>query len=646
MANKILVAYIFADFLFVLMGALMLGFSIVVGNVRDEVPTEGNQAARNLLYQKFPLTAGIVNAIFIFITFLLTIPALSTPARGWLKMSGYLVVVNALFSLVIGLFLWIMTLKTRDDLFPIWVQQTPQVQSLMEVSFKCCGYYNSTAPAFVTNQVCPSPAASALMRGCATPITSFANVFVDNIFTGVFGMCGIDGLLVIATACLLKDRKEQERFRHIDQKTGPMSTLNESDSGGNSCSDLGQYCGGTFKGLQSKLDYIRGMGFDAIWISPVVENHKGGYHGYWAKDLYAINPKYGTADDLKSLIKAAHDKGFLFMVDVVANHMGNGPISENKPAPLNQESSYHPECKIDYSNQQSVERCRLGNLPDLNTEDPKIRTLLTDWIKWIVSEFKVDGLRIDTVKHVEKGFWPGFAWASGVYTLGEVYSEDVDYLAGYDKTMGGFFNFPVYKSLGRYLQQGQSPQGLVDNHDKITRKFSDPTTLANFLDSHDDPRWLSKNRDAALLKNALAYVLLARGIPVVYYGTEQGFSGGADPWNREDLWRARYRTDGDLYRAISRLSGVRAGAGGLPADDQIHLLVNKNSYAFSRDGGGVVVLTTNRGSGFNGQECFDTRGVTATWEDKFGSGTYTSDESGKVCVQVKNGEPVVLVRKK
>ncbi|TLD22178.1 hypothetical protein PspLS_07882 [Pyricularia sp. CBS 133598] len=646
MANKILVAYIFADFLFVLMGALILGFSIVVSNVRDEVPTEGNQAARNLLYQKFPLTAGIVNAIFIFITFLLTIPALSTPARGWLKMSGYLVVVNALFSLVIGLFLWIMTLKTRDDLFPIWVQQTPQVQSLMEVSFKCCGYYNSTAPAFVTNQVCPSPAASALMRGCATPITSFANVFIDNIFTGVFGMCGIDGLLVIATACLLKDRKEQERFRHIDQKAGPMSTLNESDGGGNSCGDLGQYCGGTFKGLQSRLDYIRGMGFDAIWISPVVENHKGGYHGYWAKDLYAINPKYGTADDLKGLIKAAHDKGMFIMVDVVANHMGNGPLSENKPAPLNQESSYHPECKINYSDQQSVERCRLSNLPDLKTEDPKIRTLLTDWIKWLVSEFKVDGLRIDTVKHVEKGFWSGFAWASGVYTLGEVYSEDVKYLAGYDKTMAGFFNFPVYKSLGRYLQQGKSPQALVDSHDNITRQFSDPTTLANFLDSHDDPRWLSKNRDAALLKNALAYVLLARGIPVIYYGTEQGFSGGADPWNREDLWRSRYRTDGDLYRAISRLSGVRAGAGGLPADDHVHLLVGKNSYAFSRASGGVVVLTTNRGSGFNGQECFNTRVVTATWEDKFGSGTYTSDGSGKVCVQVKNGEPVVLVVKK
>ena len=67
---------------------------------------------------------------------------------------------------------------------------------------------------------CPSPAAAALMRGCATPIASFANVFLDDIFTAVFGMAGVGGALILATACLLKDRKEQERFRHIDEKNG------------------------------------------------------------------------------------------------------------------------------------------------------------------------------------------------------------------------------------------------------------------------------------------------------------------------------------------------------------------------------------------------------------------------------------------
>lgn len=99
-----------------------------------------------------------------------------------------------------------------------------------------------------------------------------------------------------------------------------------SDTGGASCSNLGAYCGGTFQGLQSKLDYIQGLGFDAIWITPVVasksslscfalrnvlthfEDSAGGYHGYWAQSLYDINSNYGTAADLKSLVSAAHAK--------------------------------------------------------------------------------------------------------------------------------------------------------------------------------------------------------------------------------------------------------------------------------------------------------------------------------------------------
>jgi alpha-amylase len=103
-----------------------------------------------------------------------------------------------------------------------------------------------------------------------------------------------------------------------------------SDTGGSACGDLGNYCGGTFKGLESKLDYIKGLGFDAIWITPVIasefksigscrksnvdqrQDSAGGYHGYWAQDLYSINSNYGTAADLKSLVSTAQSKVCLF----------------------------------------------------------------------------------------------------------------------------------------------------------------------------------------------------------------------------------------------------------------------------------------------------------------------------------------------
>ncbi|KAK9779064.1 putative Tetraspanin [Seiridium cardinale] len=220
MVNKVLAAFVAMDGLFALMGAIMMGFSVVVLNTCFDPPTDGNEAARDLLYQRFPLTAGIANAALTLFIFLLTLPALATPARGWLKFAGYLIVADTLFTLIIGLDLWIITLKTRQEFFNIWVSQNANVQSLLQGAFQCCGYNNSTSPAFVTDVTCPSPAAAALIKGCAAPLTSFSNVFVDNIFTAVFGMVGVDVAMIMAIACLSKDRKERERFRYIDEKNG------------------------------------------------------------------------------------------------------------------------------------------------------------------------------------------------------------------------------------------------------------------------------------------------------------------------------------------------------------------------------------------------------------------------------------------
>lgn len=94
------------------------------------------------------------------------------------------------------------------------------------------------------------------------------------------------------------------------------------------------------------------------------------------------------------------------MVDVVANHMGEGAIANNRPEPLNQASSYHSACTINYSDQNSVENCQIADLPDVDTQSPQIRTLYQDWIKWLVNEYKFDGLRIDTVRSAQFEYSP------------------------------------------------------------------------------------------------------------------------------------------------------------------------------------------------------------------------------------------------
>lgn len=144
--NKILLATIAADGLFLAGGAAQLAFSLIVRNTMDDEAVEGRQAARNLLYQRFPLEAGLVNAIFVFVTFLVTLPGLATPARSWLKLSGFLVTICAIFTLCIGIFLWVLTLNSGNDFFDIWMEQDSSVQSLMQTSVCSCSPRDLSGP--------------------------------------------------------------------------------------------------------------------------------------------------------------------------------------------------------------------------------------------------------------------------------------------------------------------------------------------------------------------------------------------------------------------------------------------------------------------------------------------------------------------
>lgn len=128
------------------------------------------------------------------------------------------------------------------------------------------------------------------------------------------------------------------------------------------------------------------------------------------------------------------------MVDVVVNHFvsKNSSPSYSSFNPFNQQSDYHPECFItDYNNQTDVEQCWLGDnklpLVDVNTEDDGIVNTYNSWIKSLVANYSIDGIRIDTVKHVRKDFWTNFSSSSGVYAIGEVLHNETGYVAGYTR---------------------------------------------------------------------------------------------------------------------------------------------------------------------------------------------------------------------
>lgn len=169
---------------------------------------------------------------------------------------------------------------------------------------------------------------------------------------------------------------------------------------------------------------------------------------YWTEDPSTLNSHFGSEADLKSLSDELHKRGMYLMVDVVINHLvatQNPPQYSGFPSPFSAQSAFHAEQFIqatDYpsppfsaGNQTAVEQGWLGDeklpLVDINTEDQSIQNWWYDWIKNLVSTYSIDGVRIDTVKHIRQDFWTGFKDAAGVWSVGEVLANETEYVGPY-----------------------------------------------------------------------------------------------------------------------------------------------------------------------------------------------------------------------
>ena len=380
-----------------------------------------------------------------------------------------------------------------------------------------------------------------------------------------------------------------DRFWRTDGSTAP-------------CNNIRTYCGGTWRGLINKLDYIKGMGFDAVWISPIPKNTPNGYHGYWQQDFTKLNEHFGTESDFANLVSALHARGMWIMLDVVANHVGfvPGNFGFQIINPFNKAEYYHDYCIISNSdfqnNQYRVQHCRLANLPDLNQDNSYVRSYLKNWIKNIVQKYKIDGVRIDTIPEVDKSFWAEYAKSAGVFTIGEAFDGRLGYVAQYQGPVNSMLNYPLYYTILDVFAYGKSMYELRTSLQNIKNAFKDHMALGNFVDNHDNPRFLNRNGNYKRLMNALAFIIFGEGIPIVYYGTEQGFNQPNDPYNRMPLWTTKLNTKSYLYQVIKTMVYYRK-------KNQIwnyvatERYVDNNFYAFSRNQ--VFVAMTNADIGQN-----------------------------------------------
>jgi pullulanase-type alpha-1,6-glucosidase len=309
--------------------------------------------------------------------------------------------------------------------------------------------------------------------------------------------------VLAAQAARHDDTREQfyfvmpDRFADGDTANNTGGLTGSRLATGYDPTDKGFYQGGDLKGLTGKLDYIKGLGTTAIWMAPIFKNQpvqgtgkdvSAGYHGYWITDFTQVDPHFGTNDDLKKLVSAAHAKGMKIFFDVITNHtadvIGNaentyGYLSKGAfpylsadgtpfddtdhadgtnpfpkvtgasfprtptvpadkknakvPAWLNDPTMYHNRGDSTFAG-ESADQGDFSGLDDLWTERPEVVRGMTEiYEKW-VRDFAIDGFRIDTVKNVDMPFWTQWATALDAYAarhgrknffmFGETYSAD------------------------------------------------------------------------------------------------------------------------------------------------------------------------------------------------------------------------------
>ncbi len=425
----------------------------------------------------------------------------------------------------------------------------------------------------------------------------------------------------------------------------------------------GWYHGGDLRGMLNRIDYIQDLGTTAIWLTPSFKNkavqpqdNSAGYHGYWITDFTQIDPHLGSNADLRALVDAAHARGMKVYFDIITNHTADvigytsgqrGPyISKDRrpyrdaagnafddrdyagtntfppldrttsfpyvpqeapdvkvPAWLNDERLYHNRGDTTFVGENSYYGDFFG-LDDLFTEHPTVVDGMIDIYKQWITDFRIDGFRIDTMKHVNDEFWEefapeilGHARRQGLrefYAFGEVFDITKSFTSHFttQADVQGVLDFPFQKAAERFAANGVATNELRDffvDDDWYTDADSNVYQLPTFLGNHDMGRIGLFIRNAnpgagdaeVFQRDKLAHELMyfSRGNPVIYYGDEQGFVGdGGDQGARQDMFPGQvpsynnddliatdmthgnpaccFDDDHPLFRAISNLADV------------------------------------------------------------------------------------------
>lgn len=391
--------------------------------------------------------------------------------------------------------------------------------------------------------------------------------------------------------------------------------------------------GGDFRGIVSKIPYLKELGVTAIWLTPWYDNPdeanqcdkpwcpNTNYHGYHAIDYYAVENHFGTLSDLQEMIRECRRNGIKVIQDQVANHVGvQHPWSKNPPLD-NWFSKYAPNTfnnsVLLSPNASQAERDNLLKgwfnelLPDNNHDEPEVARYQIQNALWWIGTTGINGIRQDTIQYMPRKFIRD--WSAAIlkqypnfYLVGEVFEEDSAQTAFFqggktgwdeiDTRLPSVFDFKLWRTSQEVFTGRKPMRALRDvlKYDALYPNIDRVTVLAN---NHDTDRFMSlKDADKTGAKLHIAFILATRGIPQLYYGEEILMTGGHDPENRKDFPggftgdtndkftnAGRKSDEREMFEWTRRWISLRRESRALRQGKTIDLLYDNEVYVFARD---------------------------------------------------------------
>lgn len=452
------------------------------------------------------------------------------------------------------------------------------------------------------------------------------------------------------------------------------------------------YLGGDFRGVLDNAGYIRDMGFGAVWITPIVANPdeaftggdaiscgstltdrgKTGYHGYWGTNFYQVDEHLPSADlDFRGFTDGMRAAGLKTVLDIVGNHGSpawtmpvaqpgfgqifdaegrliadhqNLPPQQLDPARNPLHAFYATVGPVD-AETGSIFDGNLAQLADFDAANPAVFEYLAGaYEHWIGQG--ADAFRIDTIAWMPHAFWKRFAdrirgERPDFFMFGEAFDYDAAKIAEHTWAANGgisVLDFPMKQAMDEVFAGGAGFERLAPSLHLERGPYANPYELTTFYDNHDMPRMDAT--DAGFI-DAHNWLFTARGIPVVYYGSETGFMRGRAEHAGNRAYYGQARVDAGvgtpIHAALTRIATLRRDTPALQRGLQLPLMLEGEHAVFYRvlDDGGVrqtALVLLNKGDAPWSARLDASQIADGAWRDALGDGAISVDGAASLDV--------------